>query len=65
MFKNLFGSKDKKPKMTAEEAKAIEKKKSEFEIKKTKEDLSGKIQDNENKINAIESQIKEKTQLAL
>jgi hypothetical protein len=61
MFNKLFGAKEKK--IDPKEQKIIEQKKTQFEIKKAKEDLDLKIDQNQNKMEGIERQIRDKTKV--
>ena len=62
MFKKLFGKNE--PKIDPAQQKLIEQKKNQFEIKQTKETIERKIDENQNKMEGMERQIREKTRVS-
>lgn len=63
IFKKLFGQKQ--PSVDPQQQKELERKKNQFDIQISKQQLERKIEENQNKMENLERQIREKTQVSL
>jgi hypothetical protein len=62
MFKKLFGASQ--PKVDTASQKIMESKRNQFEIKKARNEIEIKIEENHNKIEAIEGRIRDRTKVS-